>query len=338
MASCDPTGSHSSRPFTDSIDGSCRHRMAPPVHLELQIPTQLLAEDGLPKYASSVRSFSVPSSSGASSSATIHSDQDSDDLKAAHSEHTNILVTLNTAHRNVGPHLDNLLHVMRHPDPKRRKPRVHLDCSDAEVRAWALDPPWHIPDPPLPPSARSSCAPQHRQGSHDSREGRVKRESEEYEASKAIARWTQHDFEKKVLEAQAWRTSLALPPFLPVLYSDYILAERKTVWRYDAKDRSMMHDHGAREAWATVKVRPVEERVGDGIGEGVAQEAMETDDKYLKKLVRNLAEKGAVSSSTCAWVCSGAHRRLVSSLMSLSSNTPANSSIFSSVPDLTSSS
>lgn len=59
----------------------------------------------------------------------------------------------------------------------------------------------------------------------------------------------------------------------------------------------MMEDRETREAWATVKVRSVADRVGDGTGEGQAdaEEAMKKDGKYLKMLVRNLAEKGAVS-------------------------------------------
>jgi hypothetical protein len=181
---------------------------------------------------------------------------------------------------------------------------VHLECSDAEVRAWALNPPWSIPDPPLLPS-RSSSTPHHQQYSHDRhRSGKQhkKREPEEDEPTKENARWIQHEFEKEVLEAQAWRTPLTLPPFLPILYSDYVLAERRTIWRYDAKDRSMMEDRETREAWATVKVRSVVDRMGDGTGEGeaAAEEAMKKDGRYLKTLVRNLAEKGAVSGLALA--------------------------------------
>lgn len=79
-------------------------------------------------------------------------------------------------------------------------------------------------------------------------------------------------------------------------------------------------DRETQEAWATVKVRSVADRVsGHGHGsekeEGkeLAQEAMEKDEKCLKTLVKNLAEKGAVSGSMpYLGSCSIAHCQLVS--------------------------
>lgn len=264
------------------------HRRAPPVHLELSIPTQLLASGGLPKYASSVRSFPVPplpssSTQPSSSSSAFHNNN---------STYTSLYVVLNTAHKDVGEHLDNLFLSMRHPDPLRRKPRSHLDNSDKERRErgrFSDELPWVKPEEPeipatrVPPAAASSKYRHH---------PRTRKEEEEEEEE---AHWAQREYEDKLQEVQAWHTPLTLPPFLPILYSDYIIEEQRTIWRYDAKDRHWRDDQEARNAWATLRVRTVAERREVGPGRGMDDhEGAKVDERNLKILVKNLAERGAV--------------------------------------------
>ena len=123
---------------------------------------------------------------------------------------------------------------------------------------------------------------------------------------------------RKLLEAQAWHTQLTLPPFLPILYSDYILDEQRTIWRYDARDRSGAVDREVEGTWSTLKVKTLLDRLSvnnalssveaartqlDGLKkeeddagsvQEIASKAVEADEKNLKILVKNLAERGAV--------------------------------------------
>lgn len=195
--------------------------------------------------------------------------------------------------------------------------------------------PWVIPEKPniSPPGVKaeseSGSSHHHHRHHHSSQFRRSRVEEEEAEEE---ARLVYAEYNAKLLEARAWREPLTLPPFLPILYSDYILDEPRTIWRYDARDWRGGADRQVVNTWATLKVRPVEERMGgregmhmvdDGRGtsreggsasgsgevkvkeeeDGAGRErdtvakAVEEDEKNLKILVKNLAERGAVCDS-----------------------------------------
>lgn len=196
--------------------------------------------------------------------------------------------------------------------------------------------PWVVPEKPdirLPSvKTESSPAPQHH--SRHTHPRRNRKREEELEAEED-ARLIHAEYNAKLLEARAWHLPLTLPPFLPILYSDYILDEPHAIWRYDARDRWGGVDREVEGVWSTLKVRPLEERMG-GAGDAVDEEnvvvvvggggregrnasrdvkvkkeeeddagwerdvvakAVDEDEGNLKTLVKNLAERGAVRYS-----------------------------------------
>lgn len=197
---------------------------------------------------------------------------------------------------------------MRHPDPLQRLPRKYLDLSESERRergrgtgnsyvksmSVGLEDEegvcWIFPKPPKPKPESTSHRP---------------RQLKEQEAEER--KLLREEYETKLLEARAWHMPIELPPFLPILYSDYILDEMGTIWRYDAKDRWGGIDHEVENAWSTLRVQAADERqIRDANGELIqvkieedmdeleAETSAEKDERNLKTLVKNLAERGAV--------------------------------------------
>lgn len=170
--------------------------------------------------------------------------------------------------------------------------------------------PWIFPERPTvrPTNVKSELGATGRQAHSDRSSALQPKEEDEQQVHAEYA--------GKLLEARAWHTPLTLPPFLPVLYSDYILDEQRTIWRYDARDRSGALDREVEGVWSTLKVKSAQDRMsGDevsrteehgevkvkkeeeddaGLEHDVAAKAAEADNRSLKTLVRNLAERGAV--------------------------------------------
>lgn len=149
------------------------------------------------------------------------------------------------------------------------------------------------PPPPPRPIARSEDA--------RARQRRIEQEEAYYAAQEVHA-----EYAERVAEARAWHAELVLPPFLPVVYADEVLDAEGTIWAYDAKDRRGTAVHrDLREGkgqWTTLRVRKAEERKVLESGEDAMDvevdlgEAVDRDEKNIKVLVKNLAERGAVRS------------------------------------------